>query len=157
MYADDANIIITGKTIDEIQNKISSLIPKLTKWVNSNYLKLNTTKTKYMVISNTINHEFDIKINNNPIARVTEEKFLGVLINDKLTFRAHKLAIAKKVANNCGVLFRAQHVLHKTTLKTLVLYSRIWYTVQMYGAWDPRIHLNIFLFLKKGPSELCLS
>ena len=62
LYADDANIIITGTTIKELENKINALIPKLTSWVGVNSLKLNTTKTKYMVISNTIKHDFDIVI-----------------------------------------------------------------------------------------------
>ena len=33
LYADDANIIITGKTIKEIEEKINLLIPKLSNWV----------------------------------------------------------------------------------------------------------------------------
>ena len=116
LYADDANIIVTGKTVEEIENKINFLIPALTKWAGLNSLKLNTTKTKYMLISNTINHDFNIVIHNQQISRVKEEKFLGVLIDDKLSFNSHRVALAKKVANNCGVLFRARHMLNKNHL-----------------------------------------
>ena len=55
LYADDANIIITGKTIKEIDEKLELLLPKLKNWVRFSMLKLNTTKTKYMLISNSIN------------------------------------------------------------------------------------------------------
>ena len=100
LYADDANIIITGKTIKELENKINTLIPKLTSWVGVNSLKLNTTKTKYMVISNTIKHDFDIVIHNQTIARVKQDRFLGVIIDEKLIFNVHKTALARKISNN---------------------------------------------------------
>jgi len=44
MYADDANIIITGCNITEIQTKVDDLLTKLSGWVNLNSLKLNVQK-----------------------------------------------------------------------------------------------------------------
>ena len=86
LYADDANIIIKGKTIKEIEEKLNLLIPKLTSWVQLNMLKLNTTKTKYMLISNVIKRDFNITINDNKIERVAHDRFLGVIIDEKLNF-----------------------------------------------------------------------
>ena len=153
MYADDANIIISGKTIGEIEEKIKLLIPKLSNWVQGNMLKLNTTKTKYMLISNLINHDFNIIIGNKKIARVTQEKFLGVIVDDKLTFNAHRQALAKKIANNCGVLFRARHVLNMQSLK-LLYYSFIQsHMVYCSGVWGlgSKTSLNsIFLSQKRA-------
>ena len=45
LYADDANIIITGDTIAEIETKFLELSSKLVDWVSHNELKLNTKKT----------------------------------------------------------------------------------------------------------------
>ena len=153
MYADDANIIISGKTIGEIEEKIKLLIPKLSNWVQGNMLKLNTTKTKYMLISNLINHDFNIIIGNKKIARVTQEKFLGVIVDDKLTFNAHRQALAKKIANNCGVLFRARHILNMQSLK-LLYYSFIQsHMVYCSGVWGlgSKTSLNsIFLSQKRA-------
>lgn len=153
MYADDANIIISGKSIGEIEEKIKLLIPKLSNWVQGNMLKLNTTKTKYMLISNLINHDFNIIISNKKIARVTQEKFLGVIVDDKFTFNAHRQALAKKIANNCGVLFRARYVLNIQSLK-LLYYSFIQsHMVYCSGVWGlgSKISLNsIFLSQKRA-------
>jgi len=44
MYADDANIIVTGTDIESIKAKISMLLTKLSDWVNKNSLKLNVKK-----------------------------------------------------------------------------------------------------------------
>ena len=41
LYADDANIILTANTIEEISNQLKMLILNLQQWVNSNGLALN--------------------------------------------------------------------------------------------------------------------
>ena len=51
MYADDANIIISGKNIDEINEKLINLSTGLLNWVDTNGLALNLKKTKYMIFS----------------------------------------------------------------------------------------------------------
>ena len=52
LYADDANIIITGNSEQELQSKYNSLASAIENWVNANGLLLNVSKTKYMIISN---------------------------------------------------------------------------------------------------------
>ena len=44
LYADDANIIFSGNTIQEIEMQLMELIPLLMNWVTSNGLKLNLKK-----------------------------------------------------------------------------------------------------------------
>ena len=41
LYADDANIIITANTIEEINNQLNELVQNLVKWVKCNGLALN--------------------------------------------------------------------------------------------------------------------
>ena len=78
-----------------------------------------------MVISNTIKHDFDIVIHNQTIARVKQDRFLGVIIDEKLTFNAHKTALARKISNNCGVLYRARYVLNQKSLVCLYYSFRL--------------------------------
>ena len=51
-FADDANIIVTGESVDEIQSKVNQLQSALDSWVKIDGLKLNIKKTKYMVFTN---------------------------------------------------------------------------------------------------------
>ena len=44
LYADDANIILTADTIQEIDDQLQKLIIRLVDWVNSNGLALNLEK-----------------------------------------------------------------------------------------------------------------
>ena len=51
-FADDANIIVTGNTYDEVSYKVNTLLQKIQNWVVDNGLKLNLSKTKYMIFTN---------------------------------------------------------------------------------------------------------
>ena len=55
MYADDTTLISTLETFGntnrptEIENNISNKISKITTWLHSNKLKLNASKSKFMM------------------------------------------------------------------------------------------------------------
>ena len=49
LYADDANILITGNNISEINETFNTLSKNLETWVNINGLALNLKKTNYMI------------------------------------------------------------------------------------------------------------
>ena len=154
LYADDANILISGSTIQEIFEKLQIFLPKLEDWVNINSLKLNTTKTKYMIFSNTpgINN-ISFKINNVLIERKVEDKFLGVLIDEKLNFTGHKAAIATKISRNCGVLYRARHVLNEKSLKSLYysfIQSHLNYCSSVWGLGHKNSLRSIFIAQKRA-------
>ena len=62
------------------------------KWLNTNKLSINTTKTK-LILFRARNKkqltEIDIKINDQSIEQVKCTKFLGVLIDETLTWNNH--------------------------------------------------------------------
>ena len=153
LYADDANIIIKGKTTKDIEDKLNILIPKLINWVELNMLKLNTTKTKYMIISNIIKSDFNITIKGNKINRVAHDRFLGVLIDEKLNFDLHRKALAKKIANNCGVLFRGRHILNRESLNKLYfsfIQSHMVYCSNVWGLGSKSSLQSIFISQKRA-------
>ena len=44
LYADDANVLITGKDIEEILTKFDAIAASIFEWVNTNGLALNLKK-----------------------------------------------------------------------------------------------------------------
>ena len=158
MYADDANIIVTGSDIEDVKAKISALLIKLLDWVNMNSLKLNVKKTHYMIFSNThksTNKEYNLnlKINNEPILQSHEERFLGVIMDDKLSWSAHRAAISMRISRNAGVLFRARHMFKIPTLKTLYfsfIQSHLVYCSTIWGTGSKHSLRSIFVAQKKA-------
>ncbi len=91
LYADDANIIITGSTVQEILQKVQNITSCLVTWVDSNGLSLNLKKTKYMIFTRqNINlSSIEVNIAGKDIERKTEARFLGVIIDEKLVWSHH--------------------------------------------------------------------
>ena len=58
-------------------------------------------------------------INDREIKRITSIKYLGVLIDEHLTWKEHIAVIENKVSKNLGLLHRARRVLDSTALKNL--------------------------------------
>ena len=108
LYADDANIIVKGHTEEEVQLKLLQITSLLIKWVDSNGLALNLKKTHYMVFSNhRINYsKIDVNIAGTKIGRVAEARFLGVILDEKLSWSKHIAAIKIKMARYMGIMYR---------------------------------------------------
>ena len=53
------------------------------------------------------------------IKQITSRKYLGMLIDEHLTWKEHITVIENKVSKNLGPLYRARRVLDSTALKNL--------------------------------------
>ena len=49
IFADDANVFITGTNIDELMNIMNEELLKPVEWLNINKLSLNVSKTSFMI------------------------------------------------------------------------------------------------------------
>ena len=67
LYADDANIIFTGQSIEIIEINMRKFISELKDWVALNGLKLNFSKTKYMLFSNRNTRDINVEISETSI------------------------------------------------------------------------------------------
>ena len=107
LYADDANIIVTGDNALEIEEKMAELNLKLVQWINCNGLMLNLKKTHFMIFGRqrTVRDPI-LKINNFEIKRVHEARFLGVIVDDKLTWSAHIRALKSKMSRYIGIMYK---------------------------------------------------
>ena len=82
---------------------------------------MNSSKSKYMVFSrspDSIQAE-PVKINNIAICKVNSAKFLGVIIDDQLTWTPHIASVSNVISRNTGVLSKLRSFLPSTTLYTL--------------------------------------
>ena len=77
LYADDANIFITGKNMGKIEEKFTQLSNAIFDWVGGNGLSLNIKKTNYIIFSQkgTLDYTFKPKINGKPIEQKQAARF----------------------------------------------------------------------------------
>jgi hypothetical protein len=109
MFADDMILCRNGKDYGRIVLDINEDLRYLNEWLVSNRLKINVDKTKYIIIrgaKKNIQCTEQIKINNISIERVTQIKYLGVIIDECLNFKEHVSYICKKVNKKVSLLWR---------------------------------------------------
>ena len=92
-----------------------------------------------------------LKINDIEIKREQSIKFLGVMIDENLTWRNHIDLIENKIAKNVGVLFKASKLLNNRCLKNI--YFALIHSYINYGniAWGSscRTYLKKILLKQK--------
>ena len=78
LFADDSNLFINGKDINEIATKLNLELKNIQEWLKSNRLSLNIKKTQYIIFTQSRKKEIpDLKIiiNNENIQSVKQCKF----------------------------------------------------------------------------------
>ena len=108
LYADDTSVFMSNSDIQILQEQFASELKKLVYWLDINKLVLNINKTNFMLFSNKkVHNDFVyIKINDVFIKRVPYVKFLGVIIDEKLSWNQHTDVVCNKLAKNIGLLYR---------------------------------------------------
>ena len=112
LYADDANILITASTINEIYDQLINLTTKLLEWIKSNGLALNLKKTNYMIFSRSkVDLPKPLLISDTLIDRKTEARFLGVIIDESLNWSRHVNTILSKMSRYVGIMYKLKKFL----------------------------------------------
>ena len=121
LFADDSTFIakirasLPSKCINKSFEDVINREPeKVYDWLIVNKLSLNIKKTKCMIF-HTPNTKFifipTLIINNTQIERVTNSNFLGLTINENLSWKPHVDRIANKISKTGGFIKRLKHFL----------------------------------------------
>lgn len=124
MFADDILLWIESDDLQAAVNKINGDLDQICSFFKMMKLKLNINKTKFMIIGErNPDVQIDLKIGNEKLERVTRMKYLGVVIDDQLTFKEHCEYLEKKIAKKVGFLSRIRNRVNRET--SLLLYKSL--------------------------------
>ena len=131
MYADDTSIDKAFQTCQQLKEELLPAFAKVCKWFKIN--KLNTVMTEFMLIGtsqclneldqNSESTPYAIVIEQKEVRRVKLVKYLGMIVDDKLTWSQHVDYISSKITCNIGILKRIRHFIPKESL--LLLYHTL--------------------------------
>ena len=127
LFADDTNIFYSNSCLEAINEVVQTEINKVTEWLNVNKLSLNITKTKFILfrsINKKPNHDFKITINNMNIDQVKCTNFLGIIIDECLTWNDHITKVAKKIVRASGIIAKIRHFVNRYAFK-LIYYALV--------------------------------
>ncbi len=117
IYADDTTLSTTIEVIlnninnDNVESKINSEIACINEWLKCNKLSLNIYKCKYMIFhmpQKTIN-QLQLNIENIAIGLVSDFNFLGLTMNEHLSWKSHIDKLSNKISKTMGVLNKLRH------------------------------------------------
>ena len=125
MFADDTNLFFEHPDLRILFSMVNDELKKIYEWFNANKLSLNTDKTKYSLFHKpSKTDDFPILppkviINDKEVERVGSIEFLGVLLDEHLSWKEHIRYSENKIAKNIGLSYRAKPFLGKHSLLTL--------------------------------------
>lgn len=139
LFADDSNMFITGKNIDELIDSMNIEMEKVIDWLNVNKLSLNLKKTHYMIFRKR-RAKVEIKnklcINGTVISMERKTKFLGIYIDENLLFKDHVMYVKGKLSRSLGILYKSKKFFDSETLLMLYnsfIYPHFTYCLAVWG------------------------
>ena len=123
LYADDTNIFHCCEDIQQLCDIINRELVGVVQWFKSNRLSVNLKKTNFIIFGNSAKikkiKNCEIILDNVKILRTETAKFLGVVIDENLTWKDHINYVKNKIAKSIGIISRLKYYLPETTLNTL--------------------------------------
>ena len=133
---------------------MSNELDKLHVWFTVNRLSLNISKTNYILFGRRrcIADAVSITMDKSPISRVKVTKFLGVNIDEQLTWKDHISVVKSKLSKTIGIIYRASNFFNQSSLFTLycsLFLPYMTYCLEIWGNTYKSNTLCIFIAQKK--------
>jgi hypothetical protein len=145
-FADDLVMILKGDSRSNLERVGCNVLQLLNEWCKLHKLSVSASKTKAMLLKGRLNKERMPKLclDNVKIKFVSEVRYLGIIIDNKMNFVAHVKQLREKLVGFTMAIRRVakeEWGLKKKVLK--ILYRAVIIPIATYGAafwWDKVAH-----------------
>ena len=135
------------KILSSWKKLINTELKEISNWFNLNKLSLNIDKNNFMIFKNKCNNkpmpDFKIEIDNKYIEQVDTTKFLGILIDNNLTWKAHTSHVTKIVSKYNGIIRKVRPFLNSESLHTLYNTLILPYLTYCTIVWGDKNNSNL--------------
>lgn len=132
LFADDSTTIIKCSDTNTYECEINKTIKDIINWLDNNNLIINISKTNIMQFhQRTSLQSLNIEYDGQNIENVTVTKFLGILIDNQLSWKPHADEVCKKLSSSAYVLFNLSKKVNVKTL--LVAYHGLVASILRFG------------------------
>ena len=120
LYADDTTLYDIQDSVEQIESNLQTAVNKLHIWCQNNGMIHNSAKTKVMLVTTNQkrqrlnNDKLDLNFNNEPLTMITNEKILGVYVDNNLTWSEHIKRLTRKIASSIWLLSKIKKCLNQT-------------------------------------------
>ena len=145
LFADDTSTFLISKDIQELESIYNKELSYVTDWLNANKLTLNVKKSNLILFKNAKKpaKTLNIKIKGEQIEEKEYTKYLGILIDNKLSWNYHIKHTNLKISKGIGILTKLRRYLSKNVLRTL-----------FYAFVQPHIDCGLLVWGSATPTNL---
>ena len=136
LFANDTTIFNSHMCNKYLQFMLEYDINLMTDWFNANKLSLNLHKTAAMQFWNN-NTNLELRVDNVKIPVVESTKFLGVQIDNQLTWHNHVNHLIKKLSINKRMMALGRNLLDRNSLRKIYfahIHSHLNYGLSVWGS-----------------------
>ena len=162
LFADDTNLFVAADSRKGAYDMANELLTLITEYMKSNLLHINAKKSCYMYFNpnkremeSSVDSELEnlsLAIEDSLIVRVKSTKFLGVIIDDKLSWKPHIESLNRKLKSAYGRIYRIKNCLpvkfYKQIYHTL-FESHLTFAISVWGGVSHKTIEPLFITQKK--------
>ena len=141
MYADDTVVYISKSNLDNAIHLLQTDLDRVYTWCNSNKLTINCKKTKFCLfgmrssIKRSKTQDIQLSLSNQILERVCSYKYLGLILDESLTYNKHIKEMDRLVSHKLYILSKIRRYItnnaciniFKTMILSLIEYCDIIY------------------------------
>lgn len=130
-YADDTVLFVSGFDTNAATKILGENVENLTEYFQAHKLSINVGKTKFMIlhgckgkikIQNLVN--INLTVNQTTIKQVSEAKYLGIILDTKLSFQTQTKTVLKNMAMGIKTIYTIRNFVPIKT-RLLLLHSLV--------------------------------
>ena len=118
----DTNLLYSSKSLKGINQKINFELKNIVHWLRANEISLNTKKTDIVLFRTQkimIKEKMNFRISGQKINIMKESKYLGMVMDGKLTFKIHMDTVKLKLNPANGLLAKLRHYINPVLSVTI--------------------------------------
>ena len=119
LFADDTTIFYSTKVNNNTEKILNTELNKVNNWLSCNKLSLSIGKSCYLKFSFVKHKQVVVKMAKRPLEHKKVAKYLGVLIDENLSWKHHIDNINLKIRRGIGMIYRLKDVVTASTMKSL--------------------------------------
>ena len=120
LFADDACLILANKDQKLLEITVNQELQKIEDWIQINKLTVNYEKSKFVIFNRkNSTKQFRIKMQGNQIEQLTDIKYLGIQLDDKLNWKKQINRVKTKLSSASYIIAKSKNYLDQQTLKLL--------------------------------------
>ena len=139
LFADDTSLLFSNKDLQLMEHCINLDLNSLLEWLNVNKIALNATKTEAILFRNArkhLNYNIKLELNGNQLQFTSNVRYLGVTIDEFLSWSYHLNTLASKLRKSNGILSKLRHYLPAPSMISIyhaLFNSHLSYASQIWG------------------------